>query len=318
MADRASFGIGSYAAHVPGFVLAGTAFGSARRGCQQARSVANHDEDAVTLGRRGRKAPPGSAQCRGDARLRDGRAALPRQVVCSHDPRRARPPAGGPLGRPRRPAGGASALALVLETGGRRCSQTSARWPPVRPTSSGTETVPSRSRLRPKGCCGAAPWLGDRDPGAARALAAAGRAPSARVGRAIHCGRRRRAGRHDRARALGHAGLDQADHVLVGCANPRAAAAVRRALGGGVRDAELDALMGHTGAAHVGLLLADALDRATRVRRSSSSGSPTASTRRSSRSGTACAGRGKGDPCESSSPPARPSATSVTSASDGC
>jgi 3-hydroxy-3-methylglutaryl CoA synthase len=62
-------------------------------------------------------------------------------------------------------------------------------------------------------------------------------------------------------RAFAEAGIGRADHVVVSCANGRAAAAARGALGA-MADAELEALVGHTGAAHLGLLLADALDRA--------------------------------------------------------
>ena len=63
-------------------------------------------------------------------------------------------------------------------------------------------------------------------------------------------------------RALADAGVERADRVVVSCANPRAAAAVRKALRGDGADAELEALTGHTGAAHLGLLLADAFDSA--------------------------------------------------------
>src|SRR4029079_5682110 len=44
-------GITRYAAYVPGFVLAGTSFGAAAEvnGARQLRTVANHDEDSVTL-----------------------------------------------------------------------------------------------------------------------------------------------------------------------------------------------------------------------------------------------------------------------------
>ncbi len=61
--------------------------------------------------------------------------------------------------------------------------------------------------------------------------------------------------------ALERAGVEQPTRIVVSCANPRAASAVRRALGSSPEEARLDALVGHTGAAHAGLLLADALDR---------------------------------------------------------
>ncbi|GAA1530249.1 3-oxoacyl-[acyl-carrier-protein] synthase III C-terminal domain-containing protein [Dactylosporangium maewongense] len=66
-------------------------------------------------------------------------------------------------------------------------------------------------------------------------------------------------------RALAEAALDAVDHVVVSSSNPRAAAALRRALRGTVpsqQDAALERATGFTGAAHPGLLLAAALDDA--------------------------------------------------------
>ena len=65
------------------------------------------------------------------------------------------------------------------------------------------------------------------------------------------------------ARALSEAGVPRADHVVVSCANSRSAVQIRTALGGNGSDGALQAVTGHTGAAHLGLLLADALDRAS-------------------------------------------------------
>ncbi|WP_235735317.1 hypothetical protein [Nocardioides alcanivorans] len=62
--------------------------------------------------------------------------------------------------------------------------------------------------------------------------------------------------------ALVEAGVESADVVVVSSTNPRAAAALRKALGSDGSDAALEAAVGFTGAAHPGLLLADALDRA--------------------------------------------------------
>lgn len=62
-------------------------------------------------------------------------------------------------------------------------------------------------------------------------------------------------------RALALAGVAAPDQVVVACANARAAAATRRSLGGGGADAALERATGHTGTAHLGLLLADAFDR---------------------------------------------------------
>ncbi|WP_238010513.1 zinc ribbon domain-containing protein [Dactylosporangium sp. AC04546] len=63
-------------------------------------------------------------------------------------------------------------------------------------------------------------------------------------------------------RALAEAGLDAVDHVVVSSSNARAAAALRKRLRGSGDDAALERATGFTGAAHPGLLLADALDRA--------------------------------------------------------
>ncbi|MFG2043496.1 hypothetical protein [Dactylosporangium sp. NPDC048998] len=63
-------------------------------------------------------------------------------------------------------------------------------------------------------------------------------------------------------RALSEASLDAADHVVVSSSNPRAASALRRALGGSGEDAKIERATGFTGAAHPGLLLAAALDEA--------------------------------------------------------
>ncbi len=60
--------------------------------------------------------------------------------------------------------------------------------------------------------------------------------------------------------ALRAAGIERADRVVVSCANARAAAALRKRLGSDGADATLEAQTGHTGAAHLALLLADAFD----------------------------------------------------------
>jgi hydroxymethylglutaryl-CoA synthase len=62
--------------------------------------------------------------------------------------------------------------------------------------------------------------------------------------------------------ALAAAGVERPDVVVVSSSNARAALAIRRALGGSGEDAAVEAATGFTGAAHPGLLLADALDRA--------------------------------------------------------
>ncbi|GAB3057880.1 zinc ribbon domain-containing protein [Micromonospora schwarzwaldensis] len=63
-------------------------------------------------------------------------------------------------------------------------------------------------------------------------------------------------------RALAEASLDAVDQVVVSSSNPRAATALRRALGGSGQDAAIERATGFTGAAHPGLLLAAALDEA--------------------------------------------------------
>lgn len=63
-------------------------------------------------------------------------------------------------------------------------------------------------------------------------------------------------------RALAQALLDTVDEVVVSSSNPRAAAALRKALGGTGGDASVERATGFTGVAHPGLLLAAALDEA--------------------------------------------------------
>lgn len=63
-------------------------------------------------------------------------------------------------------------------------------------------------------------------------------------------------------RALAEASLQTVDQVVVSSSNARAAAALRRALGGSGQDAQIESVTGFTGAAHPGLLLAAALDAA--------------------------------------------------------
>lgn len=265
MADGARFGIGSYAAHVPGFVLAGATFGAAANvaGARQARSVANHDEDAVTLvveaGRHlSRDVADGAmlAFATSEPPYFDKSSAA--TVHAALDlPGEAR--AVDLLGL----RSGSNALGLALATGGLAVLADLRTMPP-----------------------GAADELAHGDGAAAFATVADGEAAVRVLGTASATQEllerwRLPGSPHPRiwderftadavgdlavttARtALARAGLERAARVLVGCANPRAAAAVRRALGAGGEDAELDALSGHAGAAHVGLLLADALDHA--------------------------------------------------------
>ncbi|WBB99876.1 MULTISPECIES: zinc ribbon domain-containing protein [unclassified Solwaraspora] len=63
-------------------------------------------------------------------------------------------------------------------------------------------------------------------------------------------------------RAFALAGLDAVDEVVVSSSNTRAAAALRRTLGGSGADAKVERATGFTGAAHPALLLAAAFDEA--------------------------------------------------------
>ena len=68
------------------------------------------------------------------------------------------------------------------------------------------------------------------------------------------------AGKAAATRALADAGLSGVHHVVVSSSNARAAATLRRALGGDGQDAMIERATGFTGAAHPGLLLAACLD----------------------------------------------------------
>ncbi|RNL61943.1 hydroxymethylglutaryl-CoA synthase family protein [Nocardioides marmoriginsengisoli] len=70
------------------------------------------------------------------------------------------------------------------------------------------------------------------------------------------------AGKAAATRALADAGLSGVHHVVVSSSNARAAATLRRALGGDGQDAMIERATGFTGAAHPGLLLAACLDLA--------------------------------------------------------
>ena len=266
MADRASFRIASYAAHVPAFVLAGTAFGAATpvAGARQARSVANHDEDAVTLAvEAGRHLP---------ARHTPGATLVFATAEPPYFDKSSAATIHAALGFPEESRAvdllglrsGTSALALALESGGTAMLADLRTMAPGAPDELSHGDGAAAFAAAPDGD-GAVRLLGSAT--ATQELLERWRLPGAphpRVWDERFTADAVSALAVTTARnALDRAGLDQVDHVLVSCANPRAAAAVRRTLGAGVSDADLDALMGHTGAAHAGLLLADALDRAT-------------------------------------------------------
>lgn len=263
--ESTPFGIGAYAAHLPAFTLAGTTFGTATPAdsARQARAVANHDEDSVTLaveaaGQLGAELAPGSVLAfatteppyldKSSAATVHAAAALPEELhaLDLHGLR-----------------SGTGALDLVLRTGGIAVLADLRTMPPGAPDELGhgdgaaafTAVPAPEAAVTLIGSATATVELLDRWrlPGAQhprawdeRFTADAVLPPAAATARA----------------ALDRAGVEKPDHVVVSCANPRAALAIRRALGSGGEDAQVDARIGHTGAAHAGILLADALDRA--------------------------------------------------------
>ena len=256
-------GIDAYAAYLPAYVLTDNRLDPTGPAPAKgpARSVAGYDEDAVTMAVEA---------------LRHLEAAQgPLLLATTSAPYEAKTAAGivhEALGLDRGVSAadlrghraGATALDLVLRAGALAAAAD------VRTT-------------RP----GAPDELGQGD--AAAAFAGGGARAAALLGRAGHTTeileRWRLPGeRHDRVwderftaeilaaagldaarRALAEASLDTVDHVVVSSSNPRAAAALRKALRGTVpsqQDAALERATGFTGAAHPGLLLAAALDGA--------------------------------------------------------
>ncbi|MDX6739449.1 hydroxymethylglutaryl-CoA synthase [Actinocorallia sp. A-T 12471] len=253
--------ITAYAVHLPAFALSTTDFradGAPGRG--RTRSVASHDEDAVTLGvEAGRRLdgalhgtaslllatsePPyldksSAATVHAALALPDAVAALDLTGLRSGAAALRTALAGGglavladhrtdPPGAPGELAQGDGAAAFAAGEDG-----------PIRLLATASATVELLDRWRAPGAPHPTVWDERFTAGILR----------------------------DRAldavtRALKDAGLERVDHVVVSCANPRAAAALRSALGGG-RDAEVEARIGYCGAAHLGVLLADAFDRA--------------------------------------------------------
>jgi 3-hydroxy-3-methylglutaryl CoA synthase/uncharacterized OB-fold protein len=267
MADVEStpFGIGGYAAHLPAFSLAGTTFGVATpvEGARQVRSVANHDEDAVTLAVEAARYLAGEVEA--GATLAFATSELPYLDKSSAATVHAA------VGLPHEIhaldlhglRSGAGALEVVLRTGGIAVLADLRTMSPGAPDELGHgdgaaafTSAPQRdAAVTLLGSATATLELLDRWrlPGAVhprawdeRFTADAVTGPTVATARV----------------ALDRAGVEQPDHVVVSCANPRAALAVRRSLGSRGEDAQVDALIGHTGAAHAGILLADALDRA--------------------------------------------------------
>ncbi|QFG24650.1 zinc ribbon domain-containing protein [Actinomadura sp. WMMB 499] len=254
-------GIGAYAVHLPAYALAGNALdGAEPRPGGPVRGVAAYDEDTVTMA-----------------------VEALREIT-------AEPPSGGRLllATTSAPYDGKTSAGIVHEALGLDTGVAAADLHGHRSGATALDLLVH---------AGAAVALGDvrtTRPGApdelAQGDAAAGFVPGtaaavllARAGRTAEVLDRWRlpGERHDRVwderftsgilveagwaaarRALADAGLDAADHVAVASSNPRAAAALRRDLGGSGADAEIERLTGYTGTAHPGLLLAAALDTA--------------------------------------------------------
>jgi len=255
--------ITAYAVYLPAFALAVNDFGAdVRDGSARARSVASHDEDAVTLGV--------EAGRRLDGALQD----VPALLLATSEPpyldKSSATTVHAALGLPENATAvdlhglraGAGALRTAFGMGGLAVLADQRTAPPgaagelsqgdaaaafamsgdpsapVRLRATASSTVELLDRWRAPGAPHPTVW-DERFTAnilAESALSAA-------------------------SRALGEAGLERADRVVVACANPRAAAAIRAALGSDRADAELEAAIGHTGAAHLGVLLADAFDR---------------------------------------------------------
>lgn len=258
MAER---GISAYAAHLPRYVVATTRFGQALAPgeAKRARSTANHDEDALTLAVEAARGVAGDVPA--DAPLFFGTSEPPYLDKSSASTLHAaldlpaEVHAADLVGL----RSGAAVLASALATNGTAVAADVRTHAPGAP-----------DELAHGDAAVAFTAGGD----AARLLA------HASVTTELLDRRRLPGQRHPVVwderftaevylekmsdgvrRACAQAGIERADHVVVSCANGRAATAARAAFGA-TADAELETLVGHTGAAHLGLLLADALDRA--------------------------------------------------------
>lgn len=256
--------IGAYAAHLPSYRLGTTSFGADGDGARRSRAVAAHDEDAVTLAvEAGRPLP-----------LTDG----PLLLATSEPPYLDKGSAAtvhAALGRGAASAAvdlvglrsGATGLLLALRTGGTIVAadlRTPAPGSADELAHGDAAVAFDAGPAHPADAPPAATLLGEasvttelldrwRAPGAPHPTVWDERFTAGPLAELMLAAA---------AEALAAAGLERADHVVVSCANPRAAAPVRKRLGSSGEDATLEAFVGHTGAAHLGLLLADALDRA--------------------------------------------------------
>ncbi len=253
--------ISGYAAYIPRNVLATTAFGAEPPAAKRGRAVASHDEDSVTLaveaaGRLAASADGPLLLATSEPPYLDKSSAATVHAALELPSDRAALDLAGLRA-------GASALSTALATGG------TAVLADLRTTAPGAPDELAHGD-------GAAAFACGDGSGVATLI---GRAAATRelLDRWRIPGDRYPAAWDERftaetlvplmgevaAKALADAGVERADHVVVACANRRASAAARRGLGSDGRDAEVEALTGHLGAAHVGVLLADALDRAT-------------------------------------------------------
>lgn len=247
----------AYAAHLPHFFLGTTAFGDAAEAPRKARSLANHDEDALTLGVEAARyldvagtlyfatsEPPYLDKSSASTLL----AALETdEQVAAHDLVGLR--------------AGAGALSLAATAGG------TAVLADLRTPAPGSPDELAHGDASAAFTFGPGPLVAEviGSASATQEILDRWRIPGER--HPVAWDERFTADVYLRLladvaqRALAAAGVERADHVVVSCANPRVAGAARVALGGDGEDGKLESQTGHTGAAHLGLLLADALDR---------------------------------------------------------
>ncbi|MFA4928358.1 MAG: hydroxymethylglutaryl-CoA synthase, partial [Patulibacter sp.] len=255
-------GIRGYAAYVPRNVLATTAFGAeppvADRG---GRAVASHDEDSVTLaveaaGRLEASADGPLLLATSEPPYLDKSSAATVHAALELPTDRAALDLGGLRS-------GAVALSTALATGG------TAVLADVRTPAPGAPDELAHGD-------GAAAFACGDGPGVATVI---GRAAATHelLDRWRIPGDRHPTAWDERftaedlvplltetaAKALAEAGIERADHVVVACANRRASGPARKVLGSDGSDAQIEAMTGNLGAAQIGVLLADALDRST-------------------------------------------------------
>lgn len=263
MSDTNPTGIRAYAAQIPRHLLATTKFGPVdpEAPVRRARAVANHDEDSLTLaveaaGRLGDELPGPLVFATSEPPYLDKSSAATLHAALEL-------PDAVPALDLAGLRSGAAALRTALATGG------TAVIGDVRTPAPGAPDELGNGDAAAAFACGgdgplAATLLGGA--GMTRELLERWRLPGERHPNVwderFTAEELLELLRATAAAALADAGLEQVDHVVVACANQRVAKPARKALGAAGADAEVEALVGHAGAAHVGVLLADALDRA--------------------------------------------------------